>query len=312
MASPSLSVLLKVAKVALLMIISHSLFSQQVADTTYRPELPHPAYAPGKGPVLFIDEGHHNFHTKSGRYRAFSDLLERDGYQVLPYEGTFVKKQLKHGKILVISNALNQANVNDWYLPAPSAFTESEINILNQWVKRGGSLFLIADHMPMAGAAEELAASFGFGFNNGFAMDTVNPGPAFFSLEDQTLAKSVITQGREPEENVTQVVSFTGQAFKIPEDATPVLTFGSSFVTLMPDTAWVFDDRTRREGVEGWSQGAFKPYGKGRVVVFGEAAMFTAQLAGPNKIKAGMNSEIAGENYKLLLNIIHWLDGRLD
>ena len=42
--------------------------------------------------------------------------------------------------------------------------------------------------------------------------------------------------------------------------------------------------------------------------MFGEAAMFSAQLAGPNKIRVGMNSDYAGENYKLLLNIIHWLD----
>ena len=40
--------------------------------------------------------------------------------------------------------------------------------------------------------------------------------------------------------------------------------------------------------------------------------MFTAQLVGPEKIWAGMNAEIAKENYRLLLNRIHWLDGNLD
>jgi hypothetical protein len=35
--------------------------------------------------------------------------------------------------------------------------------------------------------------------------------------------------------------------------------------------------------VEGWPQGAYKKYGKGKVVVFGEAAMFSAQLAGAKK-----------------------------
>ncbi len=42
-----------------------------------------------------------------------------------------------------------------------------------------------------------------------------------------------------------------------------------------------------------------------------EAAMFSAQLAGPDKVKAGMNHEIAKENYQLLLNIIHWLDEKI-
>ena len=40
--------------------------------------------------------------------------------------------------------------------------------------------------------------------------------------------------------------------------------------------------------------------------------MFTAQLAGPDKIKMGMNNEVAPENFKLALNIIHWLDGKLE
>ena len=33
--------------------------------------------------------------------------------------------------------------------------------------------------------------------------------------------------------------------------------------------------------------GAYKKYGKGKIVVFGEAAMFTAQLAGPKKKENG-------------------------
>jgi hypothetical protein len=53
-------------------------------------------------------------------------------------------------------------------------------------------------------------------------------------------------------------------------------------------------------------------YGKGRLVFFGEAAMFTAQLAGPSQAQVGMNSEYAEENYKLLLNIIHWLDHKFE
>jgi len=81
---------------------------------------------------------------------------------------------------------------------------------------------------------------------------------------------------------------------------------------MLPDTAWVFDDETTKFNVDGWSQGAYKKYGKGKIVVFGEAAMFTAQLAGPQKRKAGMNNEVAPENYQLLLNIIHWLDGKLE
>jgi len=87
----------------LLLIFPGWLFSQQVADTSYHPIIENPEYESGKGSVIFIDEGHHNFHTKNGRYKAFSTLLERDGYQVKEYKGRFNKKQLVEGKILVIT-----------------------------------------------------------------------------------------------------------------------------------------------------------------------------------------------------------------
>ena len=287
------------------------LFSQQIADTTYNPIIHNPEYGMGKGPVVFIDEGHNNFHTKNGRFKAFARLLERDGYKVKEYEGPFDKDKLAEGKILVISNALNEININDWFLPTPSAFTASEIEIVRSWVSKGGRLFLIADHMPMAGAAQDLAAAFGFEFTNGFALNTESQGPSLFDLKNKTLFESIITKGRDTAESVTQAATFTGQAFKIPDHATPVLIFNNRHINFLPDTAWVFNDKTTKYNVEGWSQGAYTEYDRGRVVVFGEAAMFTAQLAGPDTIKTGMNSTEAPKNYQLLLNIIHWLDGKL-
>jgi len=302
-------------KIILIIIASiafSGLYAQQIADTTYNPPIHNPEYDLGKGPVVFIDEGHHNFHTKNGRYKAFSNLLERDGYGVKKYIGTFTKKKLAKGKILVISNALNKINVNDWFLPNPSAFTKAEIEVVTQWVFEGGSLFLIADHMPLAGASQELASAFNFEFTNGFVFDTISQGPAYFNTKEGTLIESIITKGRETNENIEQIATFTGQGFKIPADAYPILVFNENYVNFLPDTAWVFKKDTPKLNVKGWSQGAYKKFGKGKIVAFGEAAMFTAQIAGPNKIKMGMNNEVAPENYKLLLNIIHWLDGKLE
>jgi len=306
-----MTAILKKSILLILVLLPNNLFAQQIADTTYNPIIGNPAYEPGKGPVVFIDEGHYNFHTRDGRYTAFTRLLERDGYQVEAYKGEFLKSELSRGEILVISNALNEINLENWYLPNPSAFTEVEIKVIKKWVKKGGSLFLIADHMPMAGAASELAGEFGFEFTNGFVFDTTARGPAFFNLNEKTLTESILTDGRDSSESVKQIVSFTGQAFKLPADATPVLTFKENYVNMLPDTAWVFDENTRVLSAEGWSQGAYKKNRKGRIVVFGEAAMFTAQLAGPQIIRMGMNNDIAPENYQLLLNIIHWLDGIL-
>lgn len=294
--------------IAFLVITAVLVRGQQVPDTDYRPVIDKPAYRPDKGPVVFIDEGHYNFHTINDRYLPFSLLLIRDGYRTEGYPGPFEMKRLKKGKILVISNALNEANLEDWYKPVYPAFTDEETETVRQWVEEGGSLFLIADHMPMGGAASKLAASFGFGFTDGFAMDTARSGPALFTRAEGTLADNIITDGDNASETVDSIYSFTGQAFTIPDDATPILTFDDRYLLLLSDTAWVFNEKTVFKPIAGWSQLAYREYGKGRVVMSGEAAMFTAQLAGPQKARAGMNSHFAKRNFQLLLNIIHWLD----
>lgn len=295
------------------MMLPGMLFSQQIPDLTYNPRIPHPEYARGQGPVVFIDQGHYDLNKMNGRYRPFAHLLESDGYVVRGYNGKFTEEGLSKVKILVISNALNKVNFGPgrWHLPVPSAFTDEEIAVVKNWVSNGGSLFLIADHMPMPGAAKKLGEAFGFEMTDGFVMDPRHPGPAVFSLKKGTLTKSILTTGRNRKESVDHVATFTGQAFSIPEEATPVLTFNDSYVDYLPQTAWKFNRKTKRFSAWGMSQGAFRTFGKGKVVVFGEAAMFNAQLIGPRQRKAGMNSAIGDENYKLLLNIIHWLDGRL-
>ncbi len=80
-----------------------------------------------------------------------------------------------------------------------------------------------------------------------------------------------------------------------------------NFEVKIPETAWEFDKNTTVISGKDLVQGAYMTVGKGRVVIFGEAAMFTAQLQG--KKKMGMNKESADQNVQFLLNVIHWLDG---
>ena len=291
-------------------LIAASAAGQQVPDTGYSPLIKNPAYASGKGPLIYIDEGHNNFHTLGNRYMPFARLVERDGYVTDGYAGQFETERLKKCRILVISNALHETNITRWHKPVLPAFTPDEVEAVREWVKEGGSLFLIADHMPMGGAAAGMAAAFGFGFTDGFALDTAQSGPALFCRADGTLMGTVMADDRNADESVDSIYSFTGQAFTVPEDAIQVLTFNEKYLLLLSDTAWVFNEQTVFKPIKGWSQLAYKDYGKGRVVMSGEAAMFTAQLAGPQQFPAGMNAPYARNNYRLLLNIIHWLDGR--
>lgn len=293
-------------------IFTISLYSQQIADTTFNPFIPKPEYPRGKGPIVYVDEEHNNFHTADGRYLPFARLLRADGYQVNGFGSEFTNPIPVDARIIVIANALNKINIRNWYLPTPSAFTHAEISTLKKWVNDGGSLFIIADHMPFGGASKELAAAFGFSFTNGFALDTAAPGPSYFYRKDNTLLPCSITNGRNESEKVSKIVTFTGQAIRGPSEAIPIIVFDKRYLLLESDTAWVFNSGTKYSRIEGWFQGACMKFGKGRIVMFGEAAMFTAQLAGPNKVRVGMNSDYAEENYKLLLNIVHWLDRKFE
>lgn len=281
--------------------IFHAAAAQQIADTAFTYVSQHPKYLPGKGSVVWIDEAHVNFHTLGGRYAPFAKVLQQDGYQVGANTRTFDLTNLQSCRILVISNALDSSNARNWNLPNPSAFSDDEIRAVNQWVKNGGRLLLIADHMPFAGAAEALGRSFGIGFLNCFANDNRRRSFERFFPGNGTLLPHVITQG------IDTVVTFTGSAFRIPDGATPLLAL-KNYTLIMPAAAWQFEEDSSYLSGEGYYQGACFPYGKGRVVVMGEAAMFSAQLAGPNRIRTGMNTPEAAQNAQFLLNILHWLD----
>jgi len=292
----------------------------QRPDKSFNPTVGDPAYAAGAGPLVCLDEAHNNFHTLDNRFWAFGELLRRDGYVVESTREKFTANVLERCRIMVISNA--QLDLDGWGeypYPTPSGFTDAEIDAVHTWVDDGGSLLLIADHMPLAGVAARLASAFGVEFYDGFAVagfedaasrDAAFGIPTIFSLETQTLLPHPITQGRTEKEAVTSIRSFTGQAFRVPESAQPLMVLPDDFVLLMPEKAWEFGTDTTTIPVGGWSQGAVMSFGAGRAAFFGEAAMFSAQITDGNP--SGMNAPLAEQNFHFVLNILHWLSGILN
>ena len=295
--------------IATILLVTMGISSaQQVPDLQYKPTLSQPAYEFEKGPHIAIDEGHNNFHTVDGRYKTFAELLRRDGYQVSGSGKPLSAEALKGLDVLVISNALHEQNTRNWSLPTPSAFSQREILALFAWVKTGGALFLIADHMPFPGAVAELAKPFGVVFSNGYARPGYRKrGKTDIFAHGTGLIENAITRGRTDAEKVTMVATFGGSAFKAPKAATPILVFGPNSVSFETKRAPGITPDAPQVPIEGWYQGAVMEVGDGRVAIFGEAAMFSAQLAGTKKRPMGMNSPDAKQNYQLLLNVIHWL-----
>lgn len=283
--------------------------AQQVADPGFTPVVERPAYKNNLPRVLF-DEAHNNFHTAGGRYRPFVDLLVADGYRVVSGRRNLSKQVLQTFKIYVIANALGAEEFDDEGAEN-SAFTEEECELISAWVRSGGNLLLIADHAPFGGAAQALAKRFGVEMSNSFTYDEANSEKEFgnhgfvvYSRENKLLGDHPITNGRNEAEKIQRVIAFTGQSLKGPENSVAFLQ--------LADTA---KDKFSRDSEEstsaaGRAQGIAFKHGKGRVVVFGEAAMLTAQLTGIEKSPFGMN--VPGiDNQQLVLNVMHWLSGLL-
>jgi hypothetical protein len=278
----------------------------------YEPEIICPAYPENKGPEIYLDEGHYNRHTFGGlgSFVAFRNVLSKDGYRVIPFKDQFSSTSLQNVRILVIPLAQNKKNLwPRWYNPTYSAFKRSEIISVKNWVESGGSLFLIVDHHPFAGAANELAKEFGIELLNGHADDTIRY-PVYFHRANKTLHSNVITNGRDFTEQVDSIITFGGSAMKLPDGTSAITTFDGGWIHWLPDTAWNFN-HIEPESIEGLSQGAFKKFGDGKTVVFGDGNMFSAQTNEYGEL-AGFIDPNAKYNYKLLLNIVHYLDGLLD
>jgi hypothetical protein len=116
---------------------------------------------------------------------------------------------------------------------------------------------------------------------------------AVVALDDQQVAD---TNFRPPIDN---------PAYSVGKGPVVLIVFGPEIYSL------ALQDDPNPAPMKGHLQGAVLPFGKGRVAVFGEAAMFSAQLSGPTNNPMGMNAAIAKQNPQFLLNVMHWLTGLL-
>jgi len=288
---------------------------RQMADSNFDTKVARPAYTNEQPKVLF-DEAHRNIHTTGGLYKPFVDLIKNDGYQVTASKDVFSQKTLDGFSVLVIANALGANEAND-----NSAFSDAECDAVRDWVQSGGSLLLITDHAPTGAAAENLAKRFGVEMSKGMAEDAKNhdnpsgdTSQLVFSRENGLLLEHPITQGRDANERVNKVMSFTGQSLRTLENGTAFLKLGDSAINRAAtvtveksggDTR-VLINYGEPTPAKDYAQAVALQFGKGRIVILGEAAMLTAQVDGKTKKPFGMNLQ-GIDNRQLALNIVHWL-----
>ena len=317
---------------SIIMLLSFGTHAQQIVDPDFKVLVERPAY-PTKHPVVMIDEAHANYHTAGGHYKPFADLLTSDGYRVVAGTKKFQKGSLKGIRVLVISNATAPDATSDTSAPA---FTDAECETVRAWVHGGGSLLLIADHTPYGSAAENLARAFGVEMGKGYVFDfsnsvIENPLGLVFSRENGLLGSHTLLLGRSASEEVKRIVSFTGQSVSVPAGATALMKLsptayespsgkelqaavgrdeGGKFIQNRENIA------AHARPVGGRAQGIAMKYGKGRLVVAGEAALFSAQIIRykegdeQHEFKMGMNVP-GNDDRQFTLNVMHWLSGLL-
>jgi hypothetical protein len=312
--------------VALLLSGGPGRAQQQIVDPDFKAVVERPAYT-RDGPTVAIDEAHSNFHTAGGQYKPFADLLARDGYRVIPSTRKFDAGTLAGVEVLVIANAGGSVD------PPGPALTERECDVVRDWVRGGGSLLLIADHAPFGSAAENLGKRFGVAMGKGWAFDLASAGgittQLTFSRENGLLGAHPILRGRDASEEVKSIRSFTGQSLSVPAGASPLMKLSATAREVPGRSDLDAEDAAARGTgaprgaagphsipVAGRAQGIAMKFGKGRVVILGEAGMFSAQIVRfddgnrQREMKFGMN--VPGhDDRQFALNVLHWLSGLL-
>ena len=272
-------------------------------------------------PVIVFAEGHNNFGDDRDSSNAeMEQFLAREGFELRQYMGEITREALQGVSILHTDNALAPENQNevDWTLPTPSAFTSEEIKVIYNWVHDGGSLLMIIEHMPFGGSYEDLAKAFNVETNNGFAVDkrllngyseeTIDDAGWFvFSKDNGSLGDHPILTGRQPNERIAFLVTDVGSAFRLPNRAVSLMTFGSDAISLEPSVSWKFDSTTPRRSVSGWSQGGVMKVGKGRLAVLGDNFL----IIPPSQLKSEKEVVFGRHNPQFTVNVYRWLSGQL-
>jgi hypothetical protein len=296
--------------------------AQQTPDREFKATVDVPAYTSSHPKVLF-DEAHLNVHNADGTYAAFVGLMKSDGYEVEVNRKPFDATVLDGYQVLMVSNARGEARRSE-----KPAFTEAECDAVRDWVQAGGALLLVVDHYPTGHAAEAMANRFGVDLGKGRTADPSNAaadrslaGTIIFARDKQGIGEHAITNGRSESERINRVATFTGESLKGPDGSTALLILSPTAIDFFPsdaaDNSPAGSGPRRRvqvgsepqKSAAGRSQGVAFTFGKGRVVVLGEASQLSAQRAGRQQQSAmGMNYADS-DNRQWAINIMHWLSG---
>src|SRR4029450_8921512 len=127
-----------------------------------------------------------------------------------------------------------------------SAFSDPEIEAVEQWVKDGGGLLLAVYHYPTGPAARRVAGRFGVKLSGGWTDDPANRwalvgygqifGYLVFSLENGLLTDHPITRGQDEYERIEGVATVPGGSMGGPPGSVSLLRLSPTAVDWIPSS----------------------------------------------------------------------------
>lgn len=282
-------------------------------------ENPSPAYAAETGPVITIHR-HVSPYLQRGSYSAFANLASSDGFRINWLDAPLTEDVLARTDILAIVNAYSRDGADDYRkhstLSVPSIYSEPELDLIENWIRQGGALLLLADHSPFAGGTIRLAERFGVIYLTGHAI-LEKPNREFVevrvdfqktptSADAGMLASHPITDGSLGVEPIDHFHAFGGQAIIPPPDSVNLLTLPQDFEAILTYRLGEELGTAPRIPAGGFSQGLAMDFENGRLAVFGEAGGFTAQRI-EDEDAFGLASPDADQNAEFALATLRWL-----
>jgi len=258
-------------------------------DESFDPPIPSPAYPKGQGPLILVDQQHRNVVSLTSYFGPVGRYLTRDGYAVRPLSEPFSAASLKNARILVIINAQSPEGSPD----GASAFGEGEIRSIEEWVHQGGGLLFIADRAPFGGPASALGKAFGVTFDDNAILRRGTDGKP-----DGVLKLEVKTSGKPAHplfNEVSQLVYVVGESIRGPA---PILFAPKNTYSGATIDSANGPDASGRPLALAFSRGS------GRVVVIGDAGIFSAFGSVNGPTRRGISE---ADNAQFLRNVVRWL-----
>jgi hypothetical protein len=257
---------------------------EQQVDLDYRTPVAAFAGARNGDGGLLVDEAHGNRHglgapDAPGTLHWLEEPARAAGLPVRSIAVPLDGQVLGDAQLLILGSASRP-------------FARKEVDAVVAWVEAGGSLLLLTDHEPFASPASELAGRLGVRFSRETVRSASSPQSAriLFSRKDGSLGKHEVTRGSN------KIATYGGQALWRP---------GSQTERLLALPEVMISEVGQRIDTAGAAQMIAFPYGRGRVIMSGEAALFSAQRHADGS-RIGL-ADVATDNERFVVSAMRWL-----